>query len=97
MATLEEQETIISQNRADDYVSIWTSNTHDIAFFTKTSGFELVETWTFEGVIEAAKFRVPKKRANIRKILKRHMSDEQRAANSERLASIRQNMPQNPN
>lgn len=32
MATLEEQETIISQNRADDYVSIWTFNTHDIAY-----------------------------------------------------------------
>lgn len=89
MATLEEQETIITQTRADDYVSIWTSSTPDIAYFTKTAGFELVKTWTYEGEIEAAEFRVPKDRANIRKILKRQMSDEQRAATRDRLAAAR--------
>lgn len=89
MATLEEQETIITQTRADDYVSIWTSSTPDIAYFTKTAGFELVRTSTYEGEIEAAEFRVPKGRANIRKILKRQMSDEQRVATRDRLAAAR--------
>lgn len=93
MATMEKQETIITQTRADDYVSIWTSSTPDIAYFTKTAGFELVKTWTYEGEIEAAEFRVPKDRANIRKILKRQMSDDQRAVASERLARMRQNIP----
>lgn len=78
MASLEEQETIITQSRADDYVSIWTSSTPDIAYFTKTAGFELVKTWTYEGEIEAAEFHVPKDRANIRKILKRQVSEAQR-------------------
>lgn len=72
MPTLEEQETIITQNRADDYVSIWTSSTPDIAYFRKTKGFELV-----------------KDRANIRKILKRQVTEAQR----ERMRNLRQNMP----
>lgn len=93
MTTLEEQETIITQSRADDFVNVWTSNTHDIAYFTKTAGFELVKTWTYEGEIEAAEFHVPKSRANIRKILKRQMSDDQRAVAAERLARMRQNIP----
>lgn len=78
MTTLEEQETIITQTRADVYVTIWTSSTPDIAYFTKTAGFELVKTWTYEGEVEAAEFRVPKDRANIRKILKRQVSEAQR-------------------
>lgn len=49
MPTLEEQETIITQNRADDYVSIWTSSTPDIAYFRKTKGFELVKEDTYQG------------------------------------------------
>lgn len=87
MPTMEEQETIITQNRADDYVSIWTSNTHDIAYFTKTDGFELHRTDTQDGEIVSASFRVPKGRANVRKILKRQMSDEQREAARERFIS----------
>lgn len=87
MGTMEEQETIITQNRADDYVSIWTSNTHDIAYFRKTKGFELVKEDTYQGEIVSASFLVPKDRANIRKILKRQMSDEQRAAARERFIS----------
>lgn len=87
MPTMEEQETIITQNRADDYVSIWTSNTHDIAYFTKTDGFELVNTGTYEGEVVSAEFHLPKSRANVRKILKRQMSDEQRDAARERFIS----------
>lgn len=93
MATLEEQETIIIANRSEDYVSIWTSSTPDIAYFKKAKGFELVKETTYNGEIESAEFRVPKERVNVRKILKRQMSDEQRAEASERLARVRQNMP----
>ena len=91
MPTMEEQETIITQNRADDYVSIWTSNTHDIVYFSKTDGFELVKTDTYEGETVSAEFRVPKERANIRKILRRTMNDDQRAQAATRLAQYRQN------
>lgn len=87
MTSMEEQETIITQNRADDFVSIWTSNTHDIAYFTSKDGFELIKTDTYQGDIVSAEFRVPKDRANIRKILKRQMSDEQRDAARERFIS----------
>lgn len=97
MPTMEEQETIITQNRADDYVSIWTSNTHDIAYFSKTDGFELVKTDTYEGETVSAEFHVPKDRANIRKILRRTMSAEQKAKNVDRLAAYRQNLPGNQN
>lgn len=87
MPTMEEQETIITQNRADDFVSIWTSNTHDIAYFSGKEGFNLIKTDTYQGEIVSAEFRVPKERANIRKILKRQMSDEQRDAARERFIS----------
>jgi len=87
MTTMEEQETIITQNRADDHVSIWTSNTHDIAYFSKTEGFELVKTDTYEGEVVSAEFRVPKERANIRKLLKRKVTDAQREAARERFSS----------
>lgn len=93
MTTMEEQETIITQNRADDHVSIWTSNTHDIAYFSKTDGFELVKTDTYEGEVVSAEFRVPKERANVRKILRRTMSDDQKAQAATRLAQYRQNLP----
>lgn len=88
MPTLEEQETIITQNRADDYVSIWTSSTPDIAYFRKTKGFELVSEDTYEGEVVSAEFRVPKDRVNIRKILKRQVSEAQR----DRMRNLRQNM-----
>lgn len=87
MTTMEEQETIITQNRADDHVSIWTSNTHDIAYFSKTEGFELIKTNTYEGEVVSAEFRVPKERANIRKLLKRKVTDEQREAARKRFSS----------
>lgn len=87
MPTMEEQETIITQNRADGFVSVWTSNTHDIIYFTKTDGFELVKTDTYEGEIVSAEFHVPRSRANVRKILKRQMSDEQREAARDRFIS----------
>lgn len=89
MPTLEEQETIITQNRADDFVSIWTSNTHDIAYFRKAKGFELVKEDTYEGEVISAEFRLPKEKVNLRKILKRQVSDAQR----ERMRTLRQNMP----
>lgn len=87
MPTLEEQETIITQNRADDYVSIWTSSTPDIAYFRKTKAFELVKEDTYEGEVVSAEFRIPKSRANIRKIVKRQVSDQQRTAARDRLIS----------
>lgn len=83
MTTMEEQETIITQNRADDHVSIWTSNTHDIAYFSKTDGFELVKEDTYEGEVVSAAFRIPNTRANLRRVLKstrKPMSEERKAA-----------------
>lgn len=97
MTTMEEQETIITQNRADDHVSIWTSNTHDIAYFLKTDSFELVSTDTYEGETVSAEFRLPKSRANVRKILRRTMSESQKAQAATRLAQYRQNHPGNSN
>ena len=89
MPTLEEQETIITQNRSDDYVSIWTSSTPDIAYFRKTKGFELVKEDRYQGEVVSAEFRVHKERVNIRKILKRQVSEAQR----DRMRNLRQNMP----
>lgn len=89
MATLEEQETIITQNRADDYVSIYTSNTHDIRYFKSRKDFELVEEWfdAETGEVEAASFTLPKDRANIRKIVKRenNLTDEQKKILADRM------------
>lgn len=89
MATMEEQETIITQNRADDYVSIYTSNTHDIRYFKGRKEFALVREWfdAETGEIEAASFTLPKDRANIRKIVKREstMTEEQKLEAAERL------------
>ncbi len=91
MATLEEQETIITQNRADDFVSVYTSNTHDIRYFKKHKAFTLVEEWfdpeTGEAV--AASFTLPAERSNIRKIVKREntMTEEQKQQAAERLRS----------
>ena len=93
MATLEEQETIITQNRADDTVSIYTSNTHDIRYFKSRKEFTLVQEWfdAETGECEAASFTLPKDRANIRKIVKstRNLSDEQRQALADRLNTLR--------
>ena len=93
MATLEEQETIITQNRSDDYVSVYTSNTHDLAYFSKPPAFKLVKEWfdAETGEIEAAEFHLPKTRANVRKIVKRvsNMTDEQKRVQSERLRAVR--------
>lgn len=91
MATLEEQETIISASRTDDYVSIYTSNIHDLAYFRKDARYELVREWhaADTGEIEAAEFRIPQNRANIRKIAKREVSDEQREAAAARMAQNR--------
>lgn len=89
MATLEEQETIITQNRADDYVSIYTSNTHDIRYFKGRKEFTLVEEWfdAETGEVEAASFTLPKDRANIRKIVKRenNLTDEQKKILADRM------------
>lgn len=93
MATLEEQETIITQNRADDTVSIYTSNTHDIKYFKGRKEFELIEEWfdAETGEIEAASFTLPKERANIRKIVKResNMTEEQKQVLRDRLNTVR--------
>lgn len=81
---MEEQETIITQNRADNTVSVYTSNTHDIRYFKKTAAFTLVQEWfdAETGEVEAASFTLPAERANIRKIVKSSrppMSDAQKA------------------
>lgn len=96
MATLEEQETIITQNRVDDFVSIYTSNTHDIRYFKSRKEFTVVEEWfdADTGEIEAVAFTLPKDRANIRKIVKRQVSEEQRQILSERM---KQNLLKNSN
>lgn len=93
MASMEEQETIISQNRADDTVNIYTSNTHDIRYFKKTAAFTLVREWfdAETGEVEAASFTLPAERANIRKIVKRetNLTPEQRQALADRLNTVR--------
>lgn len=93
MATLEEQETIITQNRADSVVSVYTSNTHDIRYFKSRKEFTLVEEWfdAETGEVEAASFTLPKERANIRKIVKntRNLTDEQRQELADRLNTLR--------
>lgn len=93
MATMEEQETIITQNRADDYVSIYTSNTHDIRYFKGRKEFTLIEEWfdAETGETEAASFTLPKERANIRKIAKRvsNMTEEQKQELRDRLNKAR--------
>lgn len=97
MPSIEEQETIILAGRADDYVSVYTSNTHDLAYFLKHPEFELTEEHRdgITGEVVAADFRIPADRVNYRKILKRQMSDEAKKKASERLAQVRasQNMP----
>lgn len=89
MASMEEQETIITQNRADDTVSIYTSNTHDLRYFKSRKEFTLIQEWfdTETGEVEAASFTLPKERANIRKIVKREstMTEEQKRLAGERL------------
>lgn len=96
MAALEEQETIITQNRVDDSVSIYTSNTHDIRYFKSRKEFTLIQEWfdAETGEVEAASFTLPKERANIRKIVKstRKLTDEQRQELADRLKTAR-----NPN
>lgn len=93
MATIEEQETIITQNRADDTVSIYTSNTHDIRYYKKTPAYTLVREWfdAETGEVEAASFTLPAERANIRKIVKRetNLTPEQRQALADRLNTVR--------
>lgn len=93
MATLEEQETIITQNRLDDFVSVYTSNPFDIRYFKSREEFTLVEEWldADTGEVEAAAFSLPKERANIRKIVKstRNLTDEQRQELADRLSKAR--------
>lgn len=93
MASLEEQETIITQNRADSVVSVYTSNTHDIRYFKSRKEFTLIEEW-FDpetGEVEAASFTLPKERANIRKIVKntRILTEEHRQELANRLNKAR--------
>lgn len=88
--TIPEQETIITQNRADDYVSIYSSSTPDIAYFNKRDEFTLVQEWrnADTGEIEAAQWALPNDRANIRKIVKTQrapLTEEQRVKVAERL------------
>lgn len=93
MASMEEQETIITQNRADDAVSIYTSNTHDLRYFKSRKEFTLVNEWfdAETGEVEAASFTLPKERANIRKIVKResNMTEEQKQVLRDRLNTVR--------
>lgn len=90
---MEEQETIITQNRVDDTVSIYTSNTHDLRYFKSREEFTLIQEWfdAETGEVEAASFTLPKERANIRKIVKstRNLTEEQRHALADRLKTVR--------
>lgn len=93
MASMEEQETIITHNRADDTVSIYTSNIHDLRYFKSKSDFTLIREWfdAETGEVEAASFTLPKDRANLRKIVKtrKNLTDEQRQALADRLSTAR--------
>lgn len=72
MATTEEQETIITQNRSDDFVSVYTSNGFDLAYFDKRPEFVLVREWfdPDSGERDSAEFHIPRELVNIRKIVK---------------------------
>lgn len=93
MATLEEQETIITLSRVSDTVSVYTSSGPDIRHFSKNPAFTKVREWfdAETGEVEAAEFTLPRERANIRKIVKgtRNLSDEQRKAVADRLSAAR--------
>lgn len=88
MPSIEEQETIILAGRADDYVSVYTSNTHDLAYFLKHPEFELTEEHRdgITGEVVAADFRIPADRVNYRSILKRKtkpLTEEEREKKAE--------------
>lgn len=96
MTTLDEQETIIVASRTSETVDIYTSNTHDLAYYLTNPDYTLVREYRdgITGEVNAAEFTIPAERTNYRKIAKRKVTEEQRKAASERFAKSRQT--QNP-
>lgn len=101
MTTLDEQETIIVASRTSETVDIYTSNTHDLAYYLTNPDYTLVREYRdgITGEVNAAEFTIPAERTNYRKIAKRQMSEKQRREASERLAKVRatRNTPSFPN
>lgn len=90
--SMAEQETIIIAGRADDYVHVYTSNPFDLAYFRKNPEFELMEEHLDgqTGEVTAADFRIPAERANVRKILKRKVSEDAKERARETMRKTRE-------
>lgn len=91
----EEQETTVNISRADDFLTVYTS---DNTYLTKLkklvaanpNEWEIIEIIEAKGVISGIKLKAPKNLVSFReKSVSREMSEEQRAAAAERLKSSR--------
>lgn len=88
--TKEERETIIAFCEADDSYHIDTSIQVHIRKFDKL-GYECINEQKYEdGTIMAKVYKAPKFAISFRSPKRRTMTDEQRAANAERLRKLRE-------
>lgn len=90
--TREEQETVITFDRASDEMNVYTADPNLMARLDKLDAYKKWREHRFEGKVIAADYRADKKLLTLRtKKLTRNMTDEQKKAASERMKSIRQN------
>lgn len=80
--TLEEQETVITYDRAGDTMNIYTADPYMIARLRKQAAYEVVREHRQGGQVVAMEFEADKKLLTLRKERQkgRPMTEEQRAA-----------------
>lgn len=89
---LVEQETSITYSAADEHVHIWTCIAADVRTLRKDERFTEVTSGTYNDGVQWAEFTIPRKRWSTPRGARttRVLSDEQKVASAERLASWRQ-------
>jgi hypothetical protein len=89
--TLEEQETVITYDRAGDTMNIYTADPYMIARLRKQEAYEVVREHRQGGEVVAVDFRADKKLLTLRnKRPVSNMTEEQKAAASARLKEYRE-------
>ena len=88
----DEQETIVTMMRDEDYATIYTSDTLMMRKLKKYEHWGVDKTYTSDGEIVGVTYKVPKKMITFRsRVVTREMTEEQRQAAAERLRKAREN------
>jgi acetylornithine/succinyldiaminopimelate/putrescine aminotransferase len=90
----QEQETVITYNRAEDKMNVYTADKYLLARLKKLETYTMVREYRQDGVLVAADFEADKKLLTLRS-KRMVMSEEAKAEAAERLKSSRQEDEEN--